>query len=212
MSELREKFEHTKDEKIEEVLEQIGKSGEKRFVNTTIYSDEDIRNFLYYSSKILKTPELSTELQYLVNQPGSSKMNDDYPSIFDYQEIPKEKLVLASWYSGENETDAFKRTETHYIINERKKINAIITFRDEKISKDFLYILVSGRFASKDEESLPVFWDPIRIHCRCLRDIILYILDDTDLKKLGIEFQSSSETTPAPTVESEGSNESKESD
>jgi hypothetical protein len=196
MSELREHFERTKDEKIEEVLEEIGKTGEKRFVNTSIYSDEDIRNFLYYSSRILKSPELNLELQYLVNQVGSSKMNDDYPSIFDYQEIAKEKLVLASWYSGENEQDAFRRTETHYIINEKKKINAIVTFRDEKISKDFLYLLVSGRFASADENSPPVFWDPIRIHCKCLRDIILYILDDVDLKKLGIEFQANPDAVP----------------
>jgi hypothetical protein len=193
MSELREKFEHTKDEKIEEVLEQIAKTGEKRFVNTSIYSDEDIRNFLYYSSRILKSPELSIELQYLVNQVGSSKMNEDYPSVFDYQEIAKEKLVLASWYSGEKEEDAFRRTETHYIINEPKKINAIVTFRDEKISKDFLYLLVSGRFASADEKSLPVFWEPVRVHCTCLRDIILYILSDDDNKKLGIEFQANTD-------------------
>ena len=193
MSELREKFEHTKDEKIEEVLEQIAKTGEKRFVNTSIYSDEDIRNFLYYSSRILKSPELNLELQYLVNQVGSSKMNEDYPSIFDYQEIAKEKLVLASWYSGEKEEEAFRRTETHYIINEPKKINAIITFRDEKISKDFLYLLVTGRFASADENSLPVFWEPVRVHCKCLRDIVLYILSDDDNKKLGIEFQANTE-------------------
>ena len=198
MSELREKFEHTKDEKIEEALEQIGKSGEKRFVNTSIYSDEDIRNFLYYSSKILKTPELNIELNYLVNQPGSSKMNDEYSSIFNYEEIAKEKLILASWYSGDNETDAFRRTETHYIINEPKKINAIITFRDEKISKDLLYLLVTGRFASKDDSSMPLFWEPIRIHCKCLRDIILYILNDDDLKKLGIEFQSNTDATEVP--------------
>lgn len=193
MSELREKFEHTKDEKIEEVLEEIGKTGEKRFVNTSIYSDEDIRNFLYYSSKVLKSPELNIELQYIVNQIGSSKMSEDYPSVFDYQDIAKEKLVLASWYSGEKEEDAFRRTETHYIINEPKKINAIVTFRDEKISKDLLYLLVSGRFASADEKSLPVFWEPVRVHCTCLRDIILYILTDDDNKKLGIEFQANTD-------------------
>jgi hypothetical protein len=197
MSELREKFEHTKDEKIEEVLEEIGKTGEKRFVNTSIYSDEDIRNFLYYSSKVLKSPELNIELQYIVNQIGSSKMSEDYPSVFDYQDIAKEKLVLASWYSGEKEEDAFRRTETHYIINEPKKINAIVTFRDEKISKDLLYLLVSGRFASADEKSLPVFWEPVRVHCTCLRDIILYILTDDDNKKLGIEFQANTETPSA---------------
>jgi len=198
MSELREKFEHTKDEKIEEVLEEIGKTGEKRFVNTSIYSDEDIRNFLYYSSKVLKSPELNIELQYIVNQIGSSKMSDDYPSVFDYQDIAKEKLVLASWYSGEKEEDAFRRTETHYIINEPKKINAIVTFRDEKISKDLLYLLVSGRFASADEKSLPVFWEPVRVHCTCLRDIILYILTDDDNKKLGIEFQANTDVTEVP--------------
>ena len=193
MSELREKFEHTKDEKIEEALEQIAKTGEKRFVNTSIYSDEDIRTFLYYSSRILKTPELNIELQYIVNQIGSSKMIEEYPSVFDYQEIAKEKLVLASWYSGEKEEDAFRRTETHYIINEKQKINAIVTFRDEKISKDLLYLLVSGRFAAADENSLPVFWEPVRVHCSCLRDIILYILSDDDNKKLGIEFQANTD-------------------
>jgi hypothetical protein len=187
---MSEKLERIKDDKIEKTLEEIANTGEKRVVSTSIYSDEDIRNFLYYSSKLLKTPELNMELQYLVGHPGSSKMEDPFPSIFEYGELPKEKLLLAAWYSGDNETDAFRRTEDRYIIAEHKKINAIVTFKDEKISREFLYVYVNGRFASKDEETIPSFWDLIKIHSKSLRDLILYVIPDEDLKKLGIDFES----------------------
>lgn len=186
---MSEKLERVKDENIEKTLEDIAKTGEKRVVSTSIYSDEDIRNFLYYSSKLLKTPELNMELQYLVGHPGSSKMADPFPSIFEYEELPKEKLLLAAWYSGENETDAFRRTDDRYIIAEHKKINGIVTFKDEKISREFLYLYVNGRFASKDEESIPSFWDLIKVHSKSLRDLILYVIPDEDLKKLGIDFE-----------------------
>ncbi len=187
---IREKVEAPKDEEIEKTLETISKTGEKRFVSTSIYSNDDIRNFLYYSSKMLKTPELNMELQYLVGHPGSSKVEDTYPTIFEYDELPKEKLLLAAWYSGEKEEDAFRRTDTHYIIAEQKKINGIVTFKDDKISRDFLYVYVNGRFASKDEETIPSFWDLRKVHCKSLRDLILYIIPDEDLKKLGIEFEA----------------------
>jgi hypothetical protein len=186
---MSEKLERIKDENIEKALEEIASTGEKRVVSTSIYSDEDIRNFLYYSSKLLKTPELNMELQYLVSHPGSSKMADPLPSIFEYEELPKEKLLLAAWYSGDNETDAFRRTEDRYIIAEHKKINGIVTFKDEKISREFLYVYVNGRFASKDEESIPSFWDLIKVHSKSLRDLILYVIPDEDLKKLGIDFE-----------------------
>jgi hypothetical protein len=187
---IRDKVEAPKDEGIENTLKQIAETGEKRFVTTSIYSNDDIRNFLYYSSKMLKTPELNMELQYLVGHPGSSKVEDSYPSIFEYEELPKEKLLLAAWYSGDKEEDAYRRTETHYIIAEHEKINGIVTFKDEKISRDFLYVYVSGRFASKDEETIPSFWDLRKVHCKSLRDLILYIIPDEDLKKLGIEFEA----------------------
>lgn len=187
---IRDKVEAPKDEGIENTLKQIAETGEKRFVSTSIYSNDDIRNFLYYSSKMLKTPELNMELQYLVSHPGSSKVEDSYSSIFEYEELPKEKLLLAAWYSGDKEEDAYRRTETHYIIAEHKKINGIVTFKDEKISRDFLYVYVSGRFASKDEETIPSFWDLRKVHCKSLRDLILYIIPDEDLKKLGIEFEA----------------------
>jgi hypothetical protein len=200
---IREKLEVPKDEEIEKTLETISKTGEKRFVSTSIYSNDDIRNFLYYSSKMLKTPELNMELQYLVGHPGSSKVEDTYPTIFEYEELPKEKLLLAAWYSGEKEEDAYRRTDTHYIIAEQKKINGIVTFKDDKISRDFLYVYVSGRFASKDELTIPSFWDLRKVHCKSLRDLILYIIPDEDLKKLGIEFEAAklaeedSKETPA---------------
>ena len=182
-------MEHNKDEGIEKMLGQIANTGEKRFVTTNIYGDEDIRNFLYYSSKILKTPELNIELQYIVGQHGSSKLADSIPSVFEYNEVAKEKLLLACWYSGDNEEDAFTRTETSYIIKENKKVTGIITFKDEKISKDFLYIYVSGRFASEEDGKIPVYWEPIRVHCKSLRDLILYVIADEDIKKLGIDFE-----------------------
>jgi hypothetical protein len=186
---MSEKLERIKDDKIEKALEEIANTGEKRVVSTSIYSDEDIRNFLYYSSKLLKTPELNMELQYLVGHPGSSKMADPIPSVFECEELPKEKLLLAAWYSGDDEADAFRRTEDRYIIAEHKKINGIVTFKDEKISREFLYVYVNGRFASKDEESIPSFWDLIKVHSKSLRDLILYIIPDEDLKKLGIDFE-----------------------
>lgn len=186
---MSEKLERIKDDKIEKALEEIANTGEKRVVTTSIYSDEDIRNFLYYSSKLLKTPELNMELQYLINHPGSSKMLDPLPSVFEYEELPKEKLLLAAWYSGDDEKDAFRRTEDRYIIAEHKKINGIVTFKDEKVSREFLYVYVNGRFASKDEETIPSFWDIIKVHSKSLRDLILYIIPDADLKKLGIDFE-----------------------
>lgn len=186
---MSEKLERIKDDKIEKALEEIANTNEKRVVTTSIYSDEDIRNFLYYSSKLLKTPELNMELQYLINHPGSSKMLDPLPSVFEYEELPKEKLLLAAWYSGDDEKDAFRRTEDRYIIAEHKKINGIVTFKDEKISREFLYVYVNGRFASKDEETIPSFWDLIKVHSKSLRDLILYIIPDADLKKLGIDFE-----------------------
>ena len=94
---MSEKLERIKDENIEKALGEIASTGEKRVVSTSIYSDEDIRNFLYYSSKLLKTPELNMELQYLVGHPGSSKMADPIPSVFEYEELPKERLLLAAW-------------------------------------------------------------------------------------------------------------------
>jgi hypothetical protein len=188
-------MEQHKDEGIENMLEKIANTGEKRFVTTSIYGDEDIRNFLYYSSKTLKTPELNIELQYIVGQRGSSKLADPIPSVFEYDKVSKEKLLLACWYSGNNEEDAFTRTETSYIIKEKKKVNGIITFKDETISKDFLYIYVSGRFASEEEGKPPVYWDPIRVHCKSLRDLILYVISDEDLKKLGIDFEPAVNTS-----------------
>ena len=182
-------MEQHKDEGIEKMLDQIATTNEKRFVTTSIYGDEDIRNFLYYSSKILKTPELNIELQYIIGQKGSSKLAEPIPSVFEYDEVAKEKLLLACWYSGDNEEDAFTRTESSYVIKEKKKVNGIITFKDKKISKDFLYIYVSGRFASEEDGKIPVYWEPIRVHCKSLRDIILYIISDEDLKKLGIDFE-----------------------
>jgi hypothetical protein len=191
-------MEPRKDEQIEKMLEQIATTGEKRFVTTSIYGDEDIRNFLYYSSKILKTIELNIELQYIVAHPGSSKLFEPIDSVFEYEEVAKEKLLLACWYSGEKEEDAFTRTEDSYIINEKKKINAIITFRDQTISKEFLYIYVSGRFAAEEDGKAPVFWDPIRIHCKSLRDLILYVIPNDDLKKLGIDFEPVTNPSSAP--------------
>lgn len=185
-------------EAIEEKLKEIANTGKSHEINTSIYSDEDIRGFLYYRSKLLKTPELMLELNYLINHPGFSKMNDDYPSVFPYEEVPKNMALLASWYSGEKEENAFQKTETRYLIGEQKPIHAILAFHDETISKEFLYLHVSGRFASRDEESLPIYWGLRRVHSKCLRDIILYMLGDEDLKILGIDFQPNS----APTSES----------
>ena len=185
------KMSEQRDEGIENKLEDISKSGQKHVVSANIYSDEDIRGFLYYSSKLLKTPELNIELQYLINHPGSSKLVDAPPSVFDYETVSEHKILLAAWYSGEKEEDAFRKTETRYIMNEEKQINGIVAFKDEKISKDdFLYILVSGRFASKDENSLPIYWSLKRVHSKSLRDIVLYILEDESLKILGIDLNS----------------------
>ena len=194
-------MENHKDEGIENMLEKIATTGEKRFVTTSIYGDEDIRNFLYYSSKTLKTSELNIELQYIVGQRGSSKLADSIPSVFEYDKVSKEKLLLACWYSGDNEEDAFTRTETSYIIKEKKKVNGIITFKDEKISKDFIYIYVSGRFASEEEGKPPVYWDPIRVHSKSLRDLILYVISDQDLKKLGIDFETTANTSSTSSCE-----------
>jgi hypothetical protein len=191
-------MERHKDEEIEKMLEKIEVTGEKRIITTKIYGDEDIRNFLYYSSKILKTPELNIELQYIVGQHGSSKLLEPIDSVFDYEDVVKEKLLLASWYSGDKEEDAFTRTETSYIINEKKKINGIVTFKDQTISKDFLYIYVSGRFAAEEDGKGPVFWDPIRVHCKSLRDLILYVISNEDLQKLGIDFEPASNPSSAP--------------
>ena len=85
-----------RDEAIENKLEDISKSGQKHVVTANIYSDEDIRGFLYYSSKLLKTPELNMELQYLINHPGSSKLEDAPPSVFNYETVAEHKILLAA--------------------------------------------------------------------------------------------------------------------
>ena len=200
-----------KNEAIEQKLEEIAKTGKSHVINTSIYSDEDIRGFLYYRSKLLKSPELILELNYLIKHPGFSKMNDEYPSVFPYEEVPKNMALLASWYSGEKEEDAFKKTESRYLIGEKKAIHAILAFHDDKISKEFLYLHVSGRFASKDEDSLPIYWGLRKVHTKCLRDIILYFLEDQDLKILGIDLEPNSAPNSAPNSETKETKETKES-
>lgn len=175
-------------EQIENMLNHLSETGEKRLVTANIFSDQDIRQFLYYRSCIMNTTELHLELNRLIETNFHTLM-DDLPSIFKYEKVPDRKLLLASWYDGDDELQAFRRTDTNYIINEKKCINGIVTFEDNEISKEPLYIYITGRFGSEDENALPTFWAFYRIHCKSLRDIVLYILKDKDLKKLGIQLE-----------------------
>jgi hypothetical protein len=183
MSDLTEK-----NEQIENLLNDISKTGEQRFVSTNIFSDEDIRLFLYYRSKVVVKDELRIELERLISTNLHSLM-DDLPSVFKYEKVPERKLLLASWYDSEDDSDAFRRTDTHYIINKEKSLNAIITFKDSSISKNPLYIFVTGRFGSENEDSPPLFWNFFRVHIKSLRDLIMYVLKDKDLKQLGIQLE-----------------------
>ena len=74
-------------------------------------------------------------------------------------------------------------------------------FKDEKISKEFLYVYVSGRFASEEDGKTPVYWEPIRVHCKSLRDLILYVISDEDLTKLGIDFDPIVNPSSTPSCE-----------
>ena len=189
-NENNEQLTNNKNEQLENLLNDIGKSGEKGYINTNIYSDEDIRLFLYYRSQVIKTNELRIELEKLINANLHTLM-DDLPSIFKYEKVPERKLLLASWYDGEDDETAFRRTDTHYIVplENYKSLNAIVTFEDFNISKEPLYIYITGRFGSENETSEPKFWGLYRIHCSSLRDIIMYILKEKDLKKLGIQLE-----------------------
>ncbi len=175
-------------EQIENMLNQLSETGEKRVVTANIYSDEDIRQFLYYRSCIMNTMELHLELNQLINSNLHTLM-DDLPSVFAYDKVAERKVLLASWYDGEDESAAFRRTETRYIINEQKCLNAIVTFEDKEISRDPVYIYITGRFGSEDENTDPKYWNFYRIHCKSLRDIVLYILKEKDHKKLGIQLE-----------------------
>lgn len=179
-----------KNVQLEKLLTDIANTGEKRYVNTSVYSDEDIRLFLYYRSQVIKTEELRIELEKLICANLHTLM-DDLPSVFKYEKVPERKLLLASWYDGEDDSSAFRRTDTHYIVpvESRNTLNAIITFEDSSISKEPLYIYVTGRFGSENESSEPRYWALYRIHCSSLRDIMMYILKDKDLKKLGIQLE-----------------------
>lgn len=174
---------------IETMLNKLGQTGEKRVVSANIFSDEDIRQFLYYRSCVMNTTELHLELNRLIHT-NLHSLVDDLPSVFKYEKVPEKMLLLASWYDGEDEAKAFRRTETKYIVNEQLCVNGIVTFEDKEISKNPVYIYVTGRFGSENEDSEePKYWNFYRIHCKSLRDIILYILKDKDHKKLGIQFE-----------------------
>ncbi len=175
-------------EAIENMLNKLSESGEKRVVSTNIISDQDIRQFLYYRSCIMNTTELHLELNKLIES-NLHTLVEDLPSVFPYNKVPERKLLLASWYDGDDETQAFRRTETKYIINEKKCINGIVAFEDKDISRDPVYIYIVGRFGSEDENSDPQYWAFYRIHCKSLRDIILYVLKEKDLQKLGIQLE-----------------------
>jgi hypothetical protein len=179
-------------ESIDEVLKKLNQTGEKRQVTTSIYCDEDIRSFLFYRSKILKTPELSLEVQHLINNPICSLLNEEnkIDTVITYDKaLPPERLLLASWYSGDQETDAFRRTDERYIIAEKKPVHGIVCFRDPSVCQtDFAYIYVCGRFASPTEEYDPIFWAPVRLFCTSLRDLCLYIIPGEELKHLGIDL------------------------
>jgi len=179
---------------IDDMLQKMGETGEKRRVTTSIYCDEDIRSFLYYRSKVLKTPELGLEVQHLINNPICSLLIEEHKigSVITYDKtLPKERLLLASWYSGEQETDAFRRTEERYIIAEKLPVHGIVCFRDPSVCQtEFAYIYVSGRFASPTEEFDPIFWAPVRLFCTSLRDLCLYIIPGEELKHLGIDLSN----------------------
>ncbi len=175
-------------EQIENMLNQLAETGEKRVVSANIFSDEDIRQFLYYRSCLMNTTELHLELDKLV-QTNLHSMVEDLPSVFKYEKVPDRKVLLASWYDGDDEKEAFRRTDTKYIINEKKCINGIVTFEDKEISRNPLYIYVTGRFGSEDENSSPNYQCIYRVHCKSLRDIIMYVLKEKDLKKLGIQLE-----------------------
>lgn len=175
-------------EQIENMLNTLSETGEKRVVSANIFSDQDIRQFLYYRSCLLNTTELHIELNRLINT-DIHTLVEDLPSVFEYKKVPERKLLLASWYDGDDESQAFRRTETKYIINEKKSLNALVAFEDNEISRDPVYIYVTGRFGSEDENSEPTYWSIYRIHCKSIRDIILYVLKDKDHKKLGIQLE-----------------------
>lgn len=136
--------ESNSNEQIENMLNNLSQTGEKRVVTTSIMSDQDIRQFLYYRSCIMNTTELHLELNRLI-QTNLHTLVEDLPSVFSYDKVPERKLLLASWYDGDDESQAFRRTDTKYIINEKKCINGIVTFEDKEISRDPLYIYVVDR-------------------------------------------------------------------
>ena len=179
---------------IEGYLKKLEQTGEKRHVKTSIYSDEDIRSFLYYSSKMVQTRELFLELQHLIINPICSQLpeGEQISSVIQYKApLPQERTLLASWYSGEQEAAAFRRTDTHYIIGADKKLlHGIVCFRDPKVCQtEFVYVYVSGRFGSESESAAaPVYWTPARFFSTSLRDLLLYIIPTNELKHLGIEF------------------------
>jgi hypothetical protein len=176
-------------EQIENMLNKIGETGEKRVVSANIFSDQDIRQFLYYRSCIMNTMELHMELNHLINS-NLHTTYDDLPSVFKYDKVPERKVLMASWYDGEDESKAFRRTDTHYIVEDKPNcLNGIVTFEDKDISRDPLYIYVTGRFGSDDENSEAKYQCLYRIHSTSLRDIIMYVLKDKDHKKLGIQLE-----------------------
>ncbi len=175
---------------IEGYLKQLEQTGEKRQVTTSIFSDEDIRSFLFYSSKMLKD-ELFFEVQHLIINPICSRLTEPISSVIHYdQPLPKERTLLVSWYSGiEEAAAAFRRTDTRYIIAEKKAVHGIVCFRDPKVCQtEFVYLYVSGRFGSESETHEPVYWDPVRLFGTSLRDLLLYVIPTDELKHLGIEL------------------------
>lgn len=175
---------------IEGYLKQLEQTGEKRQVTTSIFSDEDIRSFLYYSSKMLKSRELFFEVQHLIINPICSRLAEPISSVIHYdQPLPKERTLLASWYSGTEEAAAFRRTDTRYIVAEKKAIHGIVCFRDPTVCQtEFVYLYVSGRFGSESETHEPLYWDPVRFFGTSLRDLLLYVIPTAELKHLGIEL------------------------
>lgn len=180
--------ESNSNEQIENMLNKLSEAKEKHIVSANIFSDQDIRQFLYYRSCIMNTTELHVELSKLIES-NLYSLIDDLPTVFKYEKVPERKLLLASWYDGDDELQAFKRTETKYIINEKKCINGIVTFEDKEISRDPLYIYVTGRFGSENEDSDPGYQCIYRIHSKSLRDLVLYVLTEKDHKKLGIQLE-----------------------
>jgi hypothetical protein len=179
---------------IEDALNQLAETGETRFVNTSIFSDTDILKFLYYRSLTLKSMELRYEADFLMRNVNkeAQKMDDAVNSIFEYYEVPESRVILASWYDGEKEENAFRRTDTHYILAEEKDVHAIYMFlmkEEGQLEPQNRYMYVSGRFASKDEESLPILWNAKKVCIKSIRELFLYVLDKPQLQKLGISLE-----------------------